>query len=133
MIHEDTIQTVPDAAFAWQGQQLNPFSIRRQSIFYALRCALLDAGTSATLGDFLGKACCILWLCTLDKAGLDALPRNASTCADMALDWGDANIAKGMQADAIRLALDIYNDAQEESVVAVNDDPVASIASPGKP
>ncbi len=123
----DPYQIPSDGAhFSWNGKPLEPLTLRRQVVLSALK-QHLPAAEIIRPGDYLGQACIVLWLCSHEKQEIDALSRHSSPLS-VVMDWADDNIRNTQRADAIKTALEIWEDANSEGVTAKSEG-----STPGKP
>ncbi len=96
---ESLTAPTPDAAYTathtFQGQPLEPFSIRREITAQACGHRLLSGrakmeGQTAYDGTYFDVAL-VLWLCTLGHEQLDAALRDPAAATGHAMDWAEAN------------------------------------------
>lgn len=108
---------------AWNGKELEPFSLRRQVLFYAIKQAIPKQEIRG-LGDYMGEACILIYLCAHTPKQCDALCRDPNPFATV-MDWAEANIGNRKKMIAVQTALAIWEEANKEAVtVAPKDDDV---------
>lgn len=105
---------------AWNGKELEPFSLRRQVLFYAIKQSLPKQEIRG-MGDFLGEASILLYLCAHGKKECDALCRDPNPHTTI-FDWADDNIGNRKKMMAIQVALAIWDESSKEAVVTKADD-----------
>jgi len=126
-VFTDPIKTMLDGeGFRWRGQPLEPFTLRRQALFLALKQQLPEIELRKAQ-DYLAEACLMLFLCSQEKDEIMELVRHKFPLDEM-WDWAEENVAKHERIAAIKTALEIWDDANSEAVVAR-----AEGGEPGKP
>ena len=113
----DAAMLAGDATRHWQGSPLQAWDLLRESHWLAMRGVASAPPLRDLLesqGAFLGDALRILWLASLDDATLRRLARGDMQAA--CDDWAKAAVPLPAAGDAIRLALDLYNDAHANDV-----------------
>lgn len=122
----DPIKDMLDGeGFRWRGVQLEPFTLRRQALFMALKQKLPDIELRRA-HDYLAEACLILFLCSSSREKITASMR--SDLLGEMWDWAEENVKKQERIDAIKVALEIWDDANSEAVVGKSEG-----GEPGKP
>lgn len=121
--HEKRQQFVPT--------QLHPYSSGREALFYRLRAAdgALPLGkTLEQLTTFLSDAIKILWLCCHEPSQWRSLRGDPAAFLEAIETWGDRNVPRSRQVEAVNLALQIFNEAGLNQAVA---EPSERTADPG--
>lgn len=99
---------------------LEPLTLRRQVLLAAIK-QRLPRSELRLLGDYLGEACILLWLCSHSDKECDDLAMHKSPLT-VIFDWAETAIKKGQKEAAIMLAISIWDEANSEAVVAVDGD-----------
>lgn len=93
---------------------LHGYSSGREALFYKLRAAdgaLPLSKTLEQLTTFLGDAIKILWLCSHEPADWRGLRGDLPAFLEAIEAWGDRNVPRHKQVEAVNLALQIFNEA----------------------
>jgi len=93
---------------------LHGYTSGREALFYKLRAAdgaLPLSKTLEQLTTFLGDAIKILWLCSHEPADWRALRGDLPAFLEAIEAWGDRNVPRNKQVEAVNLALQIFNEA----------------------
>ncbi len=142
-VHRDTVletiinaaQQEREAAFeaehswpVWNEQRsgfepvtLHGYSSGREALFYKLRAAdgaLPLSRTLEQLTTFLGDAIKILWLCCHEPTDWRGLRGDMSAFLEAIEAWGDRNVPRSKQVEAVNLALQIFNEAGVNQAVS---------------
>jgi hypothetical protein len=114
-------QTAVLSSHQWQGITLQPFSIRRETLYFRLR-ALNDSLPIHLVRkhpeSFLQEALIILWLCLHTPDHWNALRGNAALLMEQIEQWADENIRRADQMPAIELALQILSSADSTQAIS---------------
>lgn len=109
-----------DAAFAWHGRDLEPWTIGREQLYLKLRAA--DAALPLHLAlqhpeSFLGDAVKVLYLCAHQPAEWRHLRADVPAFLEAVEAWAGSAILRDEQSDAIETALRILNAASSTRAV----------------
>lgn len=108
------------AAHTWNGTPLQPFSIRRETLYFRLR-AVNDALPLHLVRrhpeSFLHEAMIILWLCFHEPAAWAHLRSDNARMMDAVETWAEKNIARHQQSQAIELALQILREGDSTHAI----------------
>lgn len=121
----DYIDNIPTdgRGHQWDGKELEPFSLRRQVLFYAIKQAIPKKEIRG-LGDYIGEACILLYLCSHTPKQCDALCRDEDPFGTI-MDWAEQRIGNSRKLVAVHAALAIWEEANKEAVtVAPKDDDI---------
>ena len=101
------------ASHAWNCTPSQPFSIRRETLYFRLR-AVNDALPIYVVRKhpeaFLHEAMIILWLCYHEPSAWEHLRSNNSLLINEVETWAEKNIRRNQQSQAIELALQILQE-----------------------
>jgi hypothetical protein len=100
---------------------LHGYSSGREALFYKLRAAdgaLPLSRTLEQLTTFLGDAIKILWLCCHEPTDWRNLRGDMSAFLEAIEAWGDRNVPRSKQVEAVNLALQIFNEAGVNQAVS---------------
>ena len=105
----------------WVPVALHGYSSGREALFYKLRAAdgaLPLSKTLEQLTTFLADAIKILWLCSHEPADWRGLRGDLPAFLEAVESWGDCNVPRSKQVEAVNLALRIFNEAGVNQAVA---------------
>lgn len=100
---------------------LHGYTSGREALFYKLRAAdgaLPLSKTLEQLTTFLADAIKILWLCSHEPADWRGLRGDLPAFLEAVEAWGDRNVPRSKQVEAVNLALRIFNEAGVNQAVA---------------
>lgn len=101
---------------SWKGEELQPFSIGRKSLFYSQRLAAGAVGLDQVLGDgsaFLGDAIRLLFLCSHDPVEYRALRARPLLLQERMDDWAEEQLTSDAdEQEAVLVALKLFNGSE---------------------
>ena len=114
-------QTAVLTTHAWQGTPLQPFSIRRETLYFRLR-TLNDSLPIHLVRkhpeSFLQEAIILLWLCLHTPEDWNPMRGNAALLMEQIEQWADEHLTRADQMPAIEIALQILSTADSTRAIS---------------
>ena len=114
----------------WKNRPLaRGLTIGTLSLFYESREAAGAPPLSKSIGSnaFLADALRLLWLCAADEAELEHAAADLTRIPPAVRRWAEAHVGLHDAADAIRVALEIWNTAHENRAEAAPGDSASDL------
>jgi len=113
-------QTAVLSSQQWHGTPLQPFTIRRETLYFRLR-ALNDSLPIHLVRkhpeSFLQEAIILLWLCLHTPEDWNPMRGNAALLMEQIESWADQHLTRADQMPAIELALQILSSADSTRAI----------------